>query len=560
MLRSLFIQNYALIDELDIDFQKGFTIITGETGAGKSILLGALSLILGQRADTSALQDKSRKCVVEGSFDISNYNLKEFFKENDLDYEDITIIRREISERGKSRAFINDTPVNLQQVRQLGRSLVDVHSQHQSLVVGDNLFQLSVLDSLADNASLLSEYSVAYEDYRNKLNSYNSIIERARQSQTDLDYYKFQLKQLNDTRLVSGEQKELEEEIKVLNNAGEIKSALNKAVEVLTGEELSLINSLRDITSDLSKIESYFPKISGLYQRLESSIIELKDISSEVAGLEEKVEFDPSRADVITERLDMIYSLQQKHNVSSVEELIKIRDSLEEKVNEIGSFDLRIEEEKKRLEQAREKLELLAGKLTSSRKQVIAKLEEWMENQLKELGIPSARFVVDYKLLDDYTPYGKDRVNYLFSANRRSEPMELSKVASGGEISRVMLSLKSLVASSRSLPTIIFDEIDAGVSGEIADKMGRILKRMSSSIQLFNITHLPQVAARGDYHYLVYKKEEKHSTRTEIKLLEQKERVREIAKMLSGEGLSDAAMENARELLNSKQSFASKNK
>ncbi len=549
MLRSLYIQNYALINELDIDFKEGFSIITGETGAGKSILLGALSLILGQRADTSVLQDKSKKCIVEGSFQISNYNLDSFFKENDLDYSDFTTVRREINESGKSRAFINDTPVNLQKVRELGKSLVDIHSQHQSLVVGDNLFQLSVLDSLAGNGTLLNKYTGAFNKYRGALKNYETLTEKARQAESDLDYYQFQLKQLNEARLQRGEQEELEEELKVLTNAEEIKSTLTRTNDVLTGEETSLINYLKDVAAGLAKIESFLPDIPGLYGRMESSIIELKDISDEVAGLEEKVEFDQGRAELINERLDLIYSLQQKHHVSSVEKLIEIRDELEGKVNDIDTAGIRTEEARKNLEICEKMMEELSQKLTCSRKAVTGKLEEWMVEQLKQLGMPNATFRVDHHKLDNFTPYGRDTVKYLFSANRKTEPMELSKVASGGEISRVMLSLKSLIASSRSLPTIIFDEIDAGVSGEIADKTGRILKQMSDNLQLINITHLPQIAARGDYHYLVYKTDGDDATHTKIRLLGEKEREVETARMLSGEGLTEAAMVNARELL-----------
>ncbi len=549
MLISLHIQNYALINELHIEFNDGFSIITGETGAGKSILLGALSMILGQRADTNVLQDKAKKCIVEGTFDVSSYRLKDFFLENELDYDDQTIVRREINESGKSRAFINDTPVNLQKVKELGKSLVDIHSQHQSLVVGNNIFQLSVLDSLAGNSSLQDEYTKAFNDYREALEKYETLTREARQAKSDLDYYQFQLKQMNEARLVSGEQEELEEELRILANAEEIKSTLNRSNEILSGEEASLINNLKDIAGGLAKIESFLPSLAGISERLESSVIELKDISDEVAALQEKVEFDPGRAELVSERLDTIYSLQQKHQVSSVEHLIEIRNGLEQKVNDIDSAEIRTEEAGKYLNKCSEQLAGLSEKLSVARMSVTGKLEEWMIDQLRQLGMPNAVFKVVHRVLDDFTPYGKDRVNFLFSANLKTEPMELSKVASGGEISRVMLSLKSLIARSVSLPTIIFDEIDAGVSGEIADKMGRILKNMSENIQLVNITHLPQIAAKGDYHYLVYKTDGEDATQTRVRLLSEEEREVETARMLSGEGLTEAAMVNARELL-----------
>lgn len=551
MLLKLSVNNYALIDELNIKFSSGLSIIAGETGSGKSILLGAMSLILGQRADTSVLQDKARKCIVEGEFDITGYDLNDFFDDNQLDHYNISIIRREINESGKSRAFINDTPVNLNLLKELGAKLVDIHSQHHNLILSENHFQLNVLDVIAGNGMLIDSYKQHYREYILVLDTFNDLSAKAEKATADLDYYKFQLDQLNSARLVAGEQPELEEELKLLTHAGEIKEVLNRSSALLDGEESSLLSFLTDIQSGLKKIEQYFPKISDLNQRLQSSIIEIKDISDELAGMNSITEFDPVRIGYINERLDLIYNLQQKHHVSTVDELITFRDELNVKVDEISNYEFRIEEAGKKLDRCMQDLSAVSDTLSESRKKAIPVLEEHMVNLLRQLGIPNARFVVKHHKLDQFSKNGNDKVVFMFSANRQSDPMELSRVASGGEMSRVMLSLKSLIAATKSLPTIIFDEIDSGVSGEVAGRMGNIMKNMSGHMQVVNITHLPQIAGKGDQQFLVYKEDIDNATYTRIRLLDSEERVQEIAKMLSSDGLTEAAMVNARELLNS---------
>ncbi len=549
MLRKLVINNYALIDQLNIDFSPGLSIITGETGSGKSILLGALSLILGQRADTSVLQDKTRKCIVEGEFDISDYGLEGFFNDNQLDYDHVSIIRREINESGKSRAFINDTPVNLNVLKELGTRLVDIHSQHHNLMLSENRFQLDVIDVIAGNSSLLESYRQHYSRYVSALEHYNSLSAKAEKAGSDLDYFQFQLDQLNIARLVEGEQHELEEELQLLTHAGEIKEVLGRSCAEFDGNENSLLNILKDIQHGLGRIEAFFPRIGDLHRRLQSTVIELKDISDELARLDSDTGFEPGRIDLVSERLDLLYSLQQKHRVSSVEELIAVRDDLQKKVDEINNYEFSIEEAGKKLDECRKSLAAVSETLSEARIKAVPLLEKHMVSLLKQLGIPNARFVVEHKKLPEFTKDGHDRVAFMFTANRQSPPMELSRVASGGEMSRVMLSLKSLIAKSKTLPTIIFDEIDSGVSGEVAGKTGNIMKSMSGHMQVINITHLPQIAGKGDQQFLVYKEDVDNATHTRIRLLEREDRVQEIARMLSSDGLSEAAMVNARELL-----------
>lgn len=549
MLHKLSVSNYALIDELDISFLSGLSIITGETGSGKSILLGAMSLILGQRADTSVLQDKTRKCIVEGEFNIAGYDLAGFFSDNDLDYEKNTIIRREINESGKSRAFINDTPVNLNVLKELGTGLVDIHSQHHNLILSENHFQLDVVDVVAQNSKLLGSYRAHYKEYTDALKSYTTLLAKAEKATADLDYIRFQLDQLNAARLTAGEQQELEEELQLLTHAGEISEALGHSYTVLEAGDNSILTQMKDVQQRLARIEPFFPKISDLLRRIESSGIELRDISGEIAGLEDATDFDPGRIDYINERLDMIYGLQQKHHVTTVEELIAIREELALNVEETENYSFSIEEAKNRMLECRERLGKVSGDLSESRSAALPVLETHMVGLLQQLGIPNARFEVKHNKLDDFTAAGTDRVVFLFSANRQSAPMELSRVASGGEMSRVMLSLKSLIAKTMALPTIIFDEIDSGVSGEVAGRMGTIMKEMSGHMQVINITHLPQIAGKGDQQFHVYKEDIDDATHTKIRLLGHDERVREIARMLSSDGLSEAALVNARELL-----------
>jgi DNA repair protein RecN (Recombination protein N) len=550
MLKALSIQNYAIIEKLDIEFYQGLSIVTGETGAGKSILLGALSLILGQRADSSVLNNKTRKCIVEATFDIKDYGLKNFFSANDVDYADHTLIRREISEEGKSRSFVNDTPVNLSLLKDLGAKLVDIHSQHQNLNLNDNLFQLRVVDSMAQHGSMLEDYHEKYTQYRKLFVQYNELKDKMAQTKADAEYFQFQFDQLNDARLQAEEQQELEAELEVLKHAEEIKKSLENATQLLSGENISVLIQLKEAISLTSKIKSFYQPAEELSQRLESIYVEMKDIAGEAAHQEEKIDLDPSRLIQVNERLDLFYSLFQKHRVSSVLELIDLRNDLEEKLSNISSFDDRLEAIGKETDRLKEELSMLSAKLSHSRAKVIPVIESRISELLKILAIPNAAFKVQQTLLDDFTPTGMDKVSFLFSANKQSDLQDISRVASGGELSRLMLSIKSLLSQSIGLPTIIFDEIDTGVSGDVADKVGNIIKEMSYSMQVINITHLPQIASKGKYHYFVYKTDINDASRTNIKLLTKDERVIEIAKMLSGEKVTDAAMDNARVLLN----------
>ena len=549
MLQSLKIQNYALIDHIQIEWAPGFITITGETGAGKSILIGALSLILGNRADTSVLKDEERKCVVEAAFDIQHYSLEPVFEEHDLDYEPETIIRREINNKGKSRAFINDTPVNIRVLKELGQYLVDIHSQHQNLVLKDNRFQLNVVDAYARNKDLLERYGRMYREYRDLEKQYQSLKERSERAGSDLDYYQFQFDQLEKVGLQENEQEELEEELETLSHAEEIKQNLSGAAYLLSEDEASIVVRLREAGDYIRKILDFYPKAKDISERLESAYIELQDLSNEIEVLNESVEHDPQRIEYIRQRLDEIYSLQHKHHVSTVGELLQIKDDLEKKLEQINSYDFRLEELEKEMGQKRDALSKKAAELTRRRQQAIPRIEERITSMLQDLGIAHATFKIQRSEVEDFDEYGVDHVQFLFSANKNMEPEDIARVASGGELSRLMLSLKSLIAETRALPTIIFDEIDSGTSGDIADKMGSIMKAMSDNMQVINITHLPQIASKGDYHYLVYKYDDQDTTHTYIKALEDQERIREIAKMLSGEELTDTALQNAREFL-----------
>jgi DNA repair protein RecN (Recombination protein N) len=549
MIQSLSIENYAIINSLEINFKRGLSIITGETGAGKSILLGALSLILGKRADTSILKDKARKCIVEGTFDIKEYGFQDFFVENDIDYEDFTILRREISPNGKSRAFINDTPVNLNLLTETGIRFIDIHSQHQNLNLGNSQFQLKVIDSFSHNEELLKQYQEVYDFYRKLLKEYNEMQEKSRQSQSDLDYYQYQYDQLDVARLKSGEQDELEQELEKLSHAEEIKNSLDSSSGMLGGHDNSILNQLKEVYTVINKIIKFLPGVAGYGKRLESAYIELKDIGNELEAIKEKIELDPGKLEYINERLDLIYSLEQKHKANNIKELLDIKESLRRKIDEVTSYESRLEELRQKRDDSEQKLNKLALKLSQQRQGSLKSIEKEVTMLLLDLGIPNGRFEIKRSTVADYTINGIDRVQFLFSANKNIELQDISRIASGGELSRLMLSVKSLLSDSSGLPTIIFDEIDMGVSGEIADKVGNIVKRMSAGMQIINITHLPQVACKGDFHYLVYKSDEGESTTAHIKLLSNEERHIEIARMLSGEELTEAAMQNARELL-----------
>jgi len=549
MLQSIYIQNYALINELEIDFNKGLNIITGETGAGKSILLGALSLVLGQRADTSVLKDKTRKCFVEAKFQIRQYQIKEFFKLNDLDYEDLTTIRREITDNGKSRAFINDTPVNLAVLKDLSNNLIDIHSQHESLLLGDDHFQLRLVDSFANHQDLLDNYRNKFEEFNILTSEYKKLLNNADKAKADLDYYQFQFEQIEALKLVDGEQEEMEAELEQLNHAEEIKLNLTNSENLLSGEDISIISNIKQTKNAIESISKYIKEGEDLVQRIDSVYIELQDINNEIEKLNEKIEHDPARIEFIRERLDTIYSQQQKHKVATVKELINIKDELQHKIDHINAYDFETEKIKKEIDSLHNELYTLSNSISENRKNIIPKIENKVVEILQQLGIPNANFKVEQISSEEFLPTGKEFIKFLFSANKNVALEELSKVASGGEISRLMISIKSLIVETTTLPTIIFDEIDTGTSGEIADKMGSIIKHMSENMQVINITHLPQIASKGDFHYLVYKKDNHQTTNTYIKLLTKEERINEIAKMLSGEALTDAAIQNARVLL-----------
>lgn len=550
MLQSISISNYALIDSLNIQFESGFNIMTGETGAGKSIILGALGLILGQRADTTVLRDKSKKCVVEGSFAIHGYGLKTFFETEELDFDDQAILRREITVSGNSRAFINDTPVNVKVLRELGLRLVDIHSQHQNLELGSNHFQLKLVDLVAGNAGLIDEYSEFFSKYRKMQTELQELENLAAQSKTDLDYYEFQFKQLDEARLKENEQEELETELEILNHAEEIQLLFGRITNELEGDEPNMLAGLKDMLNQTNKVKTFFPEAEEMYNRLTSCFLELKDISSEALSISEKIENNPEKLELISQRLDMIFSLQQKHRVTSVTELIEIYNDLDLKIQQVSSYDEQIEKLKAELEKLKMQLELQCGELRQKRKVVATPISEKVISVLRELGIINANFAISFRELDDFTSTGKDQISFLFSANKNSTPEDISKVASGGEMSRLMLAIKTLVTDAKALPTIVFDEIDAGISGEVAVKTGQIINRLSETVQVINITHLPQIAAKGQHHYQVYKYDEGDHTFTSIRKLNNNERIVELAKMLSGENYTETALETAKELLN----------
>ncbi|WP_282014735.1 DNA repair protein RecN [Marinifilum flexuosum] len=551
MLQSISIQNFALINQLEIDFSDGFSVITGETGSGKSILLGALSLVLGQRSEGSVLKDKEKKCIIECSFSIEKYNLQEFFEKNELDYEKEAIIRREILPSGKTRAFVNDTPVNLKTLKELGVCLVDIHSQNQNLVLGSFEYQVGIVDTYARNAALLAKYQLSFKKYQDLRKELKNQEEIAAKEKSDLDYLQFQLEQLNEANLVEGEQKEKEEELETLNHAEEIKSGLYQAYGFLSEGESSVISQIKEARSAIAKIQGVFADADSYFERLDSSLIELQDLSQELDRSNELVEFDNGRIDFLNQRLDTIYSLQQKHRVDSVDELIQIREDLEEKVGKIESSDELIEDLKEQLAGQKIKLQKAADNLSNSRKKAIPKIEKTIVNQLVLLGIPNANFKVQIINSEEFQQLGTDKVTFLFSANKNGSLEEVQRVASGGELSRLMLSIKYLISSSTALPSIVFDEIDTGVSGEIADKMGAMMNQMAENIQVISITHLPQIAGKGKYHYKVYKADDEHETYSNIVLLDKQKRIEELAKMLSGTDLTNAALENAKVLLDS---------
>ncbi len=549
MLKTLSIRNYALIDALEIDLAKGLTIITGETGAGKSILLGALGLLLGDRADSSSLFDKEQKCVVEGTFQVKEYGLKDFFEENDLDYANETVIRREITPEGKSRAFINDTPVNISLLKMIANNLVDVHSQHETLTLNESSFQLEAVDAVAGSGELLAEYKTTFKSFRKISEQLRDLNEKEAKAKKDLDYFNFQFEELNAAQLKKDQQPELEAELQTLENAEAIKSGLSKSAFTLDGAEESMLAALTEIKNTLSQLAKFNPQVATLSERINSAHIELKDIASELESLNDEIVHDPKRIDGIQESLDVIYRLQQKHSVKTIEELIVLRDELEKKISDIGSLEVQIKTMEAEQAKLNSKVLDLAGKLSRKRATAAPKLAKEVKETLQQLGMPNAELHVQIDKLETPTTSGIDKIAFLFSANKGSAPQQLNKVASGGELSRLMLSLKSLLAKHTSLPTIIFDEIDSGISGDVAAKTGLILEQMAGTMQVLTITHLPQVASKGKSHLFVYKEEGGKRTVTRIKPLSKDERVQEIAKMLSAGKVGEAAIKNAKELL-----------
>ena len=548
MLKTLTISNYALIDNITVDFNPGLTIITGETGAGKSILIGALNLLTGARADTSVLKDKQKKCVVEGVFDLSKYNLQEFFEQNDLDYETFTIIRREITPQGRSRAFINDTPVNLKTLRDLTNFLIDIHSQHDTLLLNNPGYQLDVIDTYADNSKLLQQYRTEFSRLKNLQQQLSQLREKAQKEKADYDYYQFQYDQLEQANLQPGEQEDLEQEQQQLSHTEEIKNALGQILFLLTDEENGANDRIRQAQRSAEEITSYLPQAKDLARRLESAYIELQDLASETEVLFNDIEYDPERLQQVNARLDLIYELQHKFNVESVEQLLELKDQFEQKLLNINSYDEQIQQLETQVQQQLQKVERLANQLSERRQAAITVFEKEVMQLLRQLGMPNAVFNVKIEKTD-LSPTGHDKITFYFSANKKIEPQPITKVASGGELSRLMLAIKYLVSQSKTLPTIIFDEIDTGISGEIADKTGQLIKKLSKNIQVIDITHLPQIAAKADTHILVYKTEQPSGTVTRLKVLSDDERVKEIAKMLSGQQVTQSAIEHARSLI-----------
>lgn len=550
MLSSLYVQNYALIDKLNIDFENGFSVITGETGAGKSIILGAIGLLLGQRADVKSIRIGASKCVIEAHFDISPYGMRPFFDDNELEYEDECILRREVLASGKSRAFINDTPVSLAQMRELGEQLIDIHSQHQNLLLNKEGFQLNVLDLLAHNDKELCQYQALFGKWKQARQDLEKLVARADQDKSDEDYIRFQLEQLEEARFSVGEQEELEQEAETLSHAEDIKAGLYKVGQLFYADEGGILSALKDSLNTMHNLQAVFPAATELTDRLESSYIELKDISQEVSGKEEEVEFNPVRLEEVNQRLNLIYALQQKHRVNTVGELLDLQEEYASKLAAITSSDEDIAALRKQCDLLYADVKKQAALLTESRIRAAREVERQMAARLMPLGMPNVRFQVEIGERKEPGMYGCDTVSFLFSANKNGMLQNVSSVASGGEIARVMLSIKAMIAGAVKLPTIVFDEIDTGVSGEIADRMADIMQEMGdSNRQVISITHLPQIAARGRAHYKVYKMDNESETNSHIRRLTAQERVEEIAHMLSGATLTEAALNNARSLL-----------
>lgn len=550
MITSLSIKNYALIEKLSIDFSKGFSIITGETGAGKSIILGAIGLVLGKRADLTSLKNKEEKCVIEAHFEISKYNLKEFFENNDLDYEDETIIRREILPSGKSRAFINDSPVNLQELQDLSLYLIDIHSQQQTQELSDESVQFKIIDAIAENGGVIVEYQQLLKAYKADKSKLNALLKKQNDSGKEQEYNTYLLNELVSAKLKSGEQEELEADFEKLNNVEIIKESIDKSLAIANEEQFGVIHSLNEIKTSLQKIALFAPEYQNIFERITSVAIELDDVSKELQNASEKLLNDPAQLEIVSQKLQLIFNLQKKHQVTSVDELLQIQTDLGNILLELDNMDEDIAVLSKAIEEKVIELDRFSEIIHQNRIKAIPDLSNQLITILDTLGMPNVRFKMDLIPSETYFQNGKEELQFLFSANKGTDFGLLKKVASGGEMSRIMLAVKAILAQYSKLPTLIFDEIDTGVSGEIAIRMGEIMKEMSSKMQIFAITHLPQIAAKGDSHFKVFKSTTADDTQSELKLLSQDERVIEIAQMLSGAIVSDSALNHAKALLN----------
>ncbi|WP_315030582.1 DNA repair protein RecN [Capnocytophaga leadbetteri] len=549
MLTALSIKNYALIDDLKVDFPEGFIIITGETGSGKSIMLDALSLILGKRADMSALRNKEEKCIIEAEFSLQNYEFQPLFQELDIDYDPQTIIRREILPSGKSRAFVNDVPATLEVLSRLGQVLVDIHSQHQTLALSDTSFQFAIIDAMANNKSLLAEYVQLHQLLKKEQKKLEELIEFQKNAKKEYDYNLHQLKELKSATLEEGILEELEESYEEASNIEDIKENVSESLYLLNDENIGILNNLRELKRSFSSLTEYKQLYRDLYERIESAFLELEDLASEISDIDESIEADPDNLEQISKQLNKIYTLQKKHSVATVEELIAIQQELEEAVSKTESVDIDLNKQKKIVEEQHTATLKKANQLHKAREKVIPALDKKLTNFMHELGMPNGRFSITLTATDTFFANGNDELSFLFSANKGADFGQLKKVASGGELSRIMLAVKAIMAEHTALPTIMFDEIDTGVSGEISQKMGDIMKQMSQNRQVFAITHLPQIAAKGAYHFKVFKEDSKGKTTTHLKLLTEEERITELSEMLEGKNSGASARNHAIELL-----------
>jgi len=550
MLQQLSIDNYILIPHLKLTFSKGFTCITGETGAGKSILVGALSLLTGQRADTSVLRETNKKCIIEGTFDVKEYGLKYLFDTNDLDYEEQTVFRREINQQGKSRAFINDTPVTLSVMKEIGAKLLDIHSQHQTLELIDSSFQTAIVDSFAQNQSTLATYSVLFKNYNQLKQELISKTLIEKQSAAEREYLQFQFNELEKAKLIETEQIDAENELDTLTHAEEIKTKTFAALQILVENETNVISSIYEVQQLLEQASRHNSYLKPIFNRIQETSIELRDIVAELRSQYDLVNYDNERIDFLSQRLDLIYQLEQKHKVTTVGELLLLQENLNKKLSSIDSLEEEIKNIQNQIELTETELLQISNVLSNKRFNVVESIQNEMQNLLASLGMPSAKFQINIEKLNSYTSIGSDKINFLFTANKGSEPKEIQNVASGGELSRLMLSIKSLVLNKNMLPTILFDEIDSGVSGDIAGKVGSIMRSMSNRMQVIAITHLPQIAGKANSHYLAYKNDETETTISHMKVLNDEERINEIARMLSDEDVTESAKTTAKELLN----------